>query len=501
MLRLQDDLPYAARILLRAPGFTAAAVLTLALATGLTSTIFSAVNAVLIRQLPYPDPARLVVLWGEDARRGSHRSQVCYPDVEDVRQSASAIEDVAAFSGYWSPVLSLRSGAEQLHGVRVSEGFFRVMKARPMLGREFLPQEELSGTNVAILSYDLWSRWFGRDRAIVGGKITLSGAPYTVVGVMPRSFRALPARLLDYRAEIYRPLGKEYSDEIRSGRHLRAIARLKDGASGALLQEQATAVAQRLEKQYPDSNQGRGFHVVGLREEMVAEIRPSLLVLQGCVLLIVLIGCANVANLLLARSTARRREMAVRQALGASRARLVGQLLTESALLAAAGGACGLLLAMWCLPALERIGSGTIPELARLDIDWTVAGFAAAVSLATGLLFGMAPALEVSGISPMEGMRGAAAGGSHRRRDALVVAETAVTLVLILCAGLLLRSFQKLHAVDPGFRPGQTLVAELSLPAARYPDGDASRKPARPASARVAAAAWGDFGEHRDRPP
>ena len=244
--------------------------------------------------------------------------------------------------------------------------------------------------------------------------------------------------------------------------------------------------------------------MVGLREEMVAEIRPSLLVLQGCVLLIVLIGCANVANLLLARSTARRREMAVRQALGASRARLVGQLLTESALLAAAGGACGLLLAMWCLPALERIGSGTIPELARLDIDWTVAGFAAAVSLATGLLFGMAPALEVSGISPMEGMRdarGAAAGGSHRRRDALVVAETAVTLVLILCAGLLLRSFPKLQAVDPGFQPrpdsgGGSFPARRALSRWRR-----ARKPARPAPARVAAAAWGDCGEHRDRPP
>ena len=476
MRTLPDDLRYAARLLMRAPGFTLAALLTLALSTGLTTTIFSAVNAVLIRELPYPEPSRLVMLWGEDARRGQHRSQVCLPDVEDVARAADSLEGAAALGGYWSPVLSGIAGAEQLHGVRVSDGFFRVMKSRPMLGREFLPQEQLSGSDVAILSYELWARSFGHDAGIVGSKVTLSGKPYTVVGVMPRSFRALPVRLAEYRAEIYRPLGTEFGDEIRSGRHLRAIGRLKAGASESLAQQQVRAAALRLEQQYPDSNTGRGIRVVGLREEMVAEVRPSLLVLQGCVLLIVLIGCANVANLLLARSTTRRREMAVRQALGAGRMRLVRQLLTESALLAVAGGACGLLVAMWCAPMLERIGAGTIPELATLSIDWTVAGFAAAVSLATGLLFGMAPALEVSGVSPMEGMRdgrGAASGGSHRRRDALVVAETAVAVVLLVCAGLLMRSFAKLRAVDPGFVAGRTLVAELSLPGARYPDGDA----------------------------
>ena len=479
MTSVADDLRYAFRVFLKAPGFTAVAVLTLALATGATSTIFSAVNAVLIRQLPYPDPGRLVMVWGADRAHGEHRSQVCYPEVEDWRAQNHAFEDIAAFTGYWSPVLSTPSGVEQLNGVRVSDGFFRVMKTQPLLGRTFLPEEQLDGRgDVAILSYGLWARSFGQDAAILGRKITISGKPYTVVGVLPQSFRPLPVRVQEHEgADIFRPLSKQYSDEIRNGRHLRALARLKPGVSQAQAQDEIDVISHRLEAQYPESNQGRGAQVVGLHDDMVQEIRPALLVLQACVLMIVLIACANVANLLLARSAARRREVAIRQALGAGRGRLARQMLTESFLLAVMGGAAGILVASWCVPVLERLGAKTIPELAQVNIDWRVTAFCGALSLVTGLLFGTAPALEMSAANPVaslkEGSRGGSgAAASGRRRGLLVVAETAVALMLLVSAGLLVNSFVRLQRVNPGFDPRNTLAADLSLPESRYPNGD-----------------------------
>jgi putative ABC transport system permease protein len=478
MKTLADDLRYAVRFLRKAPGFTLVAVLTLALAIGATSTIFSAVNGILIRPLPYPDPARLVVVWGDDPIRDQHRSQICYPDMEDWRQQNDVFEELAAFTGYWSPVLSTASGVEQLDGARVSDGFFRVMKTQPLLGRTFLPEEQLDGRgDVAILTYGLWERNFGNDGGIVGRKITLSGKPYTVVGVLPRSFRPLPVRVLEQAAEIYRPLTKEFSDEIRDGRHLRAVARLKPGVTIAGAQDEIDVISRRLSAQYPASNDGRGARVVGLHDDMVQQIRPALLTLQACVLMIVLIACANVANLLLARSAARRREIAIRQALGAGRGRLVRQMLTESILLAALGGAAGLLVASWCVPVLEQLGSKAIPELAQVNIDWRVAGFCAALSLLTGVVFGMAPALEMSAFNPAAGLReggrgSSVAAGSRRRRSLLVVAETAVAVTLLICAGLLISSFVRLQHVNPGFDPRNTLAADLSLPSSRYANGN-----------------------------
>ena len=472
MRTLPDDLRYAARLLMRAPGFTLAALLTLALSTGLTTTIFSAVNAVLIRELPYPEPSRLVMLWGEDARRGQHRSQVCLPDVEDVARSADALEGAAAFSGYWSPVLSGSAGAEQLHGVRVSDGFFQVMKSRPMLGREFLPQEQLSKSDVAILSYELWARSFGHDAGIVGRKVTLSGRPYTVVGVMPRSFRALPVRLAEYRAEIYRPLGTEFGDEIRSGRHLRAIGRLKAGASESLAQQQVGAAALRLEQQYPDSNTGRGIRVVSLREEMVAEVRPSLLVLQGCVLLIVLIGCANVANLLLVRATGHRREFAIRAALGASRARIVRQLLTESVLLSLAGGVLGLVFGLAGVRALLALSPAGLPRVgeggAAIGMDWRVLAFTLVVSLTTGILFGLVPAFSASRADLNTTLKeNSTRSGSGIRqgkaRSLLIVTEVSLALVLLVGSALLIRTLAALRGVDPGFDAHNVLTLEMSM--------------------------------------
>ena len=479
MKPLAEDLRYAFRILRKSPGFTVVAILTLALAMGATSTIFSAVNAVLLRGLPYPDPGRLVLIWGEERQRGIERGQVSYPEVEEWLRQNQVFEDVAAYTGAWTPALSGPSEVMQLGGMRVSDRFFRVMKTQALLGRTFLPGEQFeNGGDVAVLSYGLWERSFGKDPSIVGHKISLDGKPYSVVGVLPESFRPLPVRLVDQVSEIYRPLSKDFSDEIRNGRHLRSIARLKPGVSLDRAQREMNVIARRLELAFPDENQGHGVHLVGIHDDLVENIRPSLLILQACVLMTVLIACVNVANLLLVQSAARRKEVAIRQAMGANRMRLVRQKLTESLVLGAVGGAAGLLLAFWSVPAIESLGVKAIPELAQVNIDWRVVSFCAMLSLATGVLFGLAPALETSRGNPSailnDGGRGqgAVAAGRHRR-NLLVVSETALAVMLLIAAGLLVNSFVRLRHVNPGFDPRNTLAADLPLPAARYPDGNA----------------------------
>jgi putative ABC transport system permease protein len=465
-------------MLLNSPGFGIVAILTLALAMGATSTIFSAVNSVLLRKLPYPDPNRLVLLWGEERRRGVERSQVCYPDVEEWLQENQVFEDVAAYTGSWMPVLSTPSGVEQLGGARVSDRFFGVMKTQALFGRTFLPGEQLEhGGDVAVLSYALWERSFGKNPSIVGGKISLDGKPYTVIGVLPPGFRSLPVRLVHRASDIYRPLSRDFGDDMRGGRHLRAIARLKPGVSLARAQQEMNTIARRLELAYPEEDQGHGVRVVGMREDLVENIRPALLILQACVLMTLLIACANVANLLLAQSATRRKEMAIRQALGANRNRLLRQKLTESLLLGALGGAAGLMVAFWSVPVVESLGSRTIPELAQVDIDWRVAVFCAALSLITGVVFGLVPAFELAGVHPSaalgDGVRGSGgAPGSRRGRRILVIAETAVAVMLLVCAGLLVNSFVRLRHVDPGFDPRNTLAVELALPLSHYPDGN-----------------------------
>ncbi|MBZ5619611.1 MAG: ABC transporter permease [Acidobacteriia bacterium] len=477
MKPLAEDLRYACRVLRRSPGFTVVATLTLALAIGATGTIFSAVNAVLLRGLPYPDPNRLVLIWGEERQRGIERGQVSYPDVADWLQQNQVFEDVAAYTGAWTPALSGPSGVEQLAGVRVSDRFFRVMEAQALLGRTFLPGEQFeNGGNIAVLSYGLWERGFGKDPSIVGRKIVLDGKPYSVVGVLPQSFRSLPVRLIDQAAEIYRPLSRDFSDEIRDGRHLRSIARLKPGVTLEQAQQEMQVIARRLELAYPDENLGHGVRLVGMREDLVENIRPSLLILQVSVLMTVLIACANVANLLLVQSAARRKEVAIRQAMGANRGRLIRQKLTESLLLGAAGGAAGLLVAFWCVPVIQSLGAKAIPELAQVNIDWRVVSFCAALSLVTGVLFGLAPAFETYGGNPAailneRGRGSGAAAAGRRRRNLLVVLETAVAVTLLICAGLLVNSFVRLRHVNPGFDPRNTLAVDLPLPAARYPDG------------------------------
>jgi putative ABC transport system permease protein len=479
MKPLAEDLRYAFRILRKSPGFTVLASVTLALAIGATSTIFSAVNAVLLRGLPYPDPGRLVLIWGEERQRGIERGQVSYPDVEEWLRQNQVFEDVAAYTGAWTPVLSGPSEAAQLGGMRVSDRFFRVMKTQTLVGRTFMPGEQFeNGGDIAVLSYGLWERSFGKDPNIVGRKISLDGKPYAVVGVLPESFHPLPVRLVGHVTEIYRPLSRDFSDEIRNGRHLRAIARLKPGVSLGQAQREINVIASRMELAFPDENLGHGVHLVSMHDDLVENIRPSLLILQACVLMTVLIACVNVANLLLVQSAARRKEVAIRQAMGANRARLIRQKLTESLVLGAVGGAAGLLVAFWSVPALESLGAKALPELVQVNIDWRVVGFCALLALVTGVLFGLAPAFETSRSSPSailnDGGRTSLAGtAGRRRRNLLVVAETAVAVMLLIGAGLLVNSFVRLRHVNPGFDPRNTLAADLPLPAARYPDGNA----------------------------
>ena len=476
MSRLAEDLRFALRTMRKTPAFTAIVLLTLTLGTGATTAIFSAVNAVLIRDLPYPDPGRLVLLWGVIQRRDMHRSQISYPDLEAWRKHSRLFEDMSAYTGYWFPTYVGGNGAIQLAGARVSDGFFRVMKARTILGRTFTPHEQFDGRGpVAVISYGLWQSQFGKDPAIVGSKRRLDSQLFTIVGVLAPDVASLPVTLVDHPVEIYRPLSKSFSDEIDNGRHLRGIGRLKPGVSLGQAQAELTVIARQLETDRPDTNQGLGVRVVSLHDDIAGPIRPGLLILQVCVVLVLLIACGNVANLLLARSATRRKEIAIRAALGAARARLIRQMLTESVLLALAGGVAGLLLALWSVPLLETLGAKVLPEVSRVSVDWRVAGFALALSVACGIAFGLAPALGLSSGSLSEDLKiggRSPVSSSGGMRGFLVVAEIAFALMLVICAGLLVNSFLHLRNVNPGFDGRNTLVFDLALPASRYPRGD-----------------------------
>jgi putative ABC transport system permease protein len=474
-----DDLRYAARMLRKSPAFTLVAVLTLALAIGATSSVFTVVNAVLLRELPYKNVNRLVLLWGTQQRRAtlSQRSQVCFPDVEDWRRLNHSFQDIAAYAA-WQEVVTGTGEAERISTLRVSPPFFSVMGVQPLLGRTFAANENLDAkASVAVLSYGLWQRKFAKDPQIIGKTFSLNAAVFTIVGVMPAEFRSLPSSIVDIPVELYQPLSKDYGDEIRTGRHLRAIGRLRPGATLDGAQAEFNVMARQLERQYPDTNMGRGVRLVKLQDDLVRNLRTGLLVLQVAVCLVVLIACANLANLLLSRSSVRRKEIAIRAAVGAGRLRLMRQMLTESLLLAALGGAAGLLLAIWGVHILEAIGTKVIPELTDVRIDLRVLGFTAAVSLITGIVFGMAPAAQVSigGLADalrVGGRSASDAAGRRMFRDLLVVSEVALALVLLVSAGLLMNSFRHLRAVNPGFEASNNLTANLSMPVAKYPRGD-----------------------------
>lgn len=472
---LLRDLRYSLRILLKNPAFTAVAVFSIALGIGANTTVFSVINAVLLKPLPYKDPGSLVLVWG-DANQESLRkhNQVSATDVADFRAQSSAFEDVTTYTG-WFPIMTGDSEAERIPGIQVGDGFFKIMKGEPLLGRVFTPEEQEDGKDfVIVLSYALWQRRFAADPSVVGKSLSLNGRPYNIVGVMGPDFRPLPAKLVAPEGQFYRPVAEAYDDTERDSRHLRAIARLKPGATLAQAQGELNVITQRLQHQHPTTNHDIGAAVVSLTDELVGDIRPTLWIIFAAVVFVLLVACANVANLLLARATVRYKEITIRSAIGAGRGQLVRQLLTESLLLSLLGGVLGLLFAIWGTSVVASAGAKINPMFQTAQVDLRVLGFTLVVSIITGLVFGLAPALQISKPNLAESLKDAgrgsgAAAGRNRLRSVLVVSEIAMTLVLLVCAGLLIRTVMRLKSVDTGFNAKNILAMNIGLPTVRYP--------------------------------
>jgi len=472
---LWHDLRFALRTLIKKPGYTFVLILALALGIGANTAIFSVVNAVLFRPLPYKNAERLVWIWSTNPRNDIEFEVASAPDYNDWKTQNQSFEEMGAFV---STRLTLTSNGEpeRYDGAYVSDGFFEVLDAQPIIGRTFTPEENKpNSAHVIVLSHGLWQRRFGGDPKIVGDAITINGSPYTVVGIMPAVFKH-PRPEANRQAEMWIPLQVDYAKAGRRGDYLGVIARLKPNVAIEQSRAEIKTIAAQLEQQYPDSNTGWSTLVVPLHERFVGDVQPVLMVLLGAVFFLLLIACANVANLLLARAAARQKEMAIRTAMGARRGRIVRQLLTESLLLAILGGALGLLLAMWGIEALVALSPGNIPRLNEISLDGRVLAFTFGVSLVTGVLFGLFPAWQASNPNLnetlKEGGRGTTESGRGGRvRRALVVAEVALALVPLIGAGLMVKSFMRLQEVNPGFNPERVLAVEVYLPGTTYKEG------------------------------
>jgi putative ABC transport system permease protein len=476
---LLRDLRRLARGLAARPAFTLLVVATLALGIGANTAIFSVVNGVLIRSLPYPDPDRLVMVWGTDDARGETESRVSYPDFRDWRETSASFEDLAAYWTLPNTDVNLTGGGEpeRVPVARVTAGYFEVLGVTPVIGRGFRPEENVAGNHrVAVLSHGLWQRRFAGDLDLVGRSVQVNGFAYTVVGVLPADFRPLGSLAFGERVELWRPLAPDDNQTGgRDSRNLRVVGRLNPGVSLDQAREELAATARVLERTHPDTNQGRGVALVPLREQVVRGARPALLLLLGAVALVLLSACTNVANMLLARAGGRRGELAIRRALGASRRHLVAELVGEGLLLGLLGGVAGAFLAYGGIHALVALGPGDIPRLDEIGVDLRVLGFTLALSLGAGLLVGFAPAWYASSVDPGEGLRhGARTGGAtpgRNLRRALVLSELTLTVVLLAGALLLVRSFEQLLDVDPGFDAERLLTFQLELPmATKYPE-------------------------------
>ena len=474
MESLLRDLRYGIRMLRKSPMVTLVAVISLALGIGANTVIFSVINAILLKSLPFHDPERIVLVWGNVPAEGKDRSQVSATDVDDWRQQNAVFEDVTTY-GNWSATLLGEGESERIQGIQVGDGYFSIMRATPLLGRTFLTEEQQDGKDsVIVLGYGLWQGRFGGDPSVIGQKINLSGRPYTVVGVLPADFQPLPTSLVSPRGDFYRPVAETRDENERSSRHLRAIARLKQGVTLEQAQAEMNGIAGRLEQQHPRGNTGYGVRLLTLTEDTVGGLRKALLTLFGAVAFVLLIACANVGNLLLARAAGRQKEIAIRRALGAARLRLARQLLTESVVLAIIGGGLGLLLALWGTSLVEAIGSGVTPLPVSIKIDSRVLGFTFALSILTGIVFGLAPALHASNPDLNETLKEAgrssgAQASRNRLRGVLVMIEVAMALVLLISAGLLIKSVMRLRNVNPGFKAENRLTMNVVLPSLKYP--------------------------------
>ncbi|HEX8283353.1 MAG TPA: ABC transporter permease [Pyrinomonadaceae bacterium] len=485
MTTLLKDVRFGLRTLWKRPGFAAVAVLTLALGVGANTAIFSVVNAVLLKPLPLKEAERLVLVY--ETTQQTPRDYVSVPNLEDYRASARSFE---GFATYVPQSVNLTGGGaepERVVGAFVTSNFFPVVGAEPLLGRALLPEDDAQGGGrVAVLGHALWQNRFGAERGVVGKSVVFNGEPYTVVGVMPEGF-GYPVASPD----VLLPAQNWPNYKVdRAAHNCWVVGRLRAGVTREAAEEELRAVARRLEEAYPEENRGRGVEVVGLHDDVVEGIRPALLILAGAVGFILLIACANIANLLLARGASRQREMALRAALGASRARLLRQLLTETLLLALAGGAVGLLLAQWGVDALLALNPSDLPAPQGVHLDARVLAFSLGLSALAGFIFGVVPALQLSkadvGGALKEGGRAGEGSRRARLRGAFVVSQVALSLVLLVGAGLLINSFYRLLSVSPGFDPRNLLTMEYRLPKNRYPKGEQQWKFHREVVERVA---------------
>ena len=470
-----QDVRFGARVLAKHKGFTAVAVFTLALGIGANTAIFSVVNAVLLKPLPFPNAERLVMIKRVDPRGGNVGGTVSYPNFTDYREQAQSLQHAAAYSDSYA-WLGGGDEPERIEGVYASADLFPALGSRAAMGRTFTAEEDKPGAPlVAVISHGLWQRRFGSDPAILGREILLDGDKTTVVGVMPPGFNfPVAQKTMDF----WVPLGSSGYGEMlqnrRTNNHL-AIAALKPSVAIKQAQAEFDAINNRLAAIYPEANAGSGVRVTDMQREIVGDVRPALLVLLVSVAFVLLIACVNVANLLLARAATRGREMALRTALGATRGRVVRQMLTESLLLSTLGGGAGLLVALWAIPILVAINPGNIPRAAEINLDARVLTFTFGISILTGVLFGLFPALKVSrpdlNEALKEGSRGSTGSlGRSRVRSLLVVSEVALSLVLLVGAGLLIRSFAALQGTPPGYDPSRVLTATLEVSRSEYPE-------------------------------
>jgi predicted permease len=464
------DVSYSLRVLLKNYAFTIVVVLTLALGIGANTAIFSFANGILLRPLPYPQSDRLVVLDETALKRGIDSMSVSYPNFLDWREQNKVFEDIAAYYGTNRFSLSGAGEPIQIRGSRVSHGLLEILRVSPQLGRTFTANEDRPDEDaVVILGYDLWQRNFGGDPNILGKQITLSNRSRTVIGVMPHGFRFPEV------SDLWVPLALTTKIFTRTDHGLNAIARLKDGVTLAQAQSEMNNIAARIEEQNPVTNEGLGVKVTGLHENLSGDYREALLILLGVVGCVLLVACVNVANLMLARGTARQKEFALRSALGASRWRIVRQLMLESLLLAIVGGALGFVLSIWALRLLLSAIPFQLPFWMNFNIDLRVLGFTAGITLLTGLIFGAVPALQTSRVdlndTLKEGGRGST-GVRSRARSLLVVTEIALSLVLLVGAGLMIQSFLRLRRVNIGLNPHNVLTASVILPGTKYREPD-----------------------------
>ena len=470
-MSLLHDLRYCTRTLLKHPGFVITITLILALGIGANSTIFSVVNAVLMRPLPYEAPDRIVMIWETNQSKLVQRSIVSPANFLDWKEQSHVFDHLAAFR-FWYYTVTGAGDPERYQGARVSAGFFPLLGVKPEFGRNFRPEEEQVGRDhVVILSHVLWQSRFGGDSKIIGQLLTIDGEPFTIIGILPASFRF--TRVLNAELELWMPITFTPQQLTREDRSIIVYGRLKPGVPLSQAQAEMDGITHRLEQEYPKTNSGWAAQVNNLHDQAIQPVRPTLLILMVVVGFVLLIACANVANLLLTRATARQKDIAIRLAMGSSQFRLIRQLLIESLLLALLGGAAGLLLAYWGINVLNAILPDRVPHLEKFSLDLRVLGFTLVVSLLVGVIVGLIPGLRASRLNLSEtlkeGGRASSEAPSRRRlRNLFVILEVTLTVPLLISAGLMLRSSLLLQNIDRGINLKNVLTMQISLPKAKY---------------------------------